>query len=193
MIVNISDPEIQKDLLSWEELDQKCDKEVVAFIESKELAQTVFNKSLTTGTAEVSTYRSRTPVDPSENTMASKLALKGKCKKFNQEISLYKRYQNGRMNRLAFTLCRQCQKSVNQPAKSDKGTVSADMTLSVDSFFIGGVDDYDSSPDICQASSAVFAVTLDHHIFTHDRGLGAGLRSIISDFAVANDHKTRRL
>ena len=171
LIVGISDAEIQRDLLSWDELDQKDDKEVLAFIESKELAQTALNKALTTGTAGVSTYHraQKTPVDPAEQSMASKLALKGKCGKCNKEIAQYKRYQNGKMNRTAFTLCRQCHKSMGQPTKLDNSGVSADMMhSSVEGFFIGGLESsgHSSGTGICQAASSVYAVTLDHHIFT---------------------------
>ena len=38
IVLGIVDPDIQRDVLAWEELDEKDDKAVVAFVESKELA-----------------------------------------------------------------------------------------------------------------------------------------------------------
>ena len=170
LIVGIADAEIQKDLLSWEELDKKDDKEVLAFVESKELAQTALNKAQTTGTAGVSAFRKlqKTTTDPAEQSLASKLALKGKCGKCNMEISLYKRYHNGKMNRTAFTLCRKCHQEC-QPTKSDNSGVSAEtLTSAIEIFFIGDLDGHSTSGSTGQAASSVHAVTLDHHIFTSD-------------------------
>ena len=39
VVLCIADADIQKDVLAWDELDVKNDMEVVAFVESKELAQ----------------------------------------------------------------------------------------------------------------------------------------------------------
>ena len=38
LIAGISDSEISKELLGWSELDNKSDKEVVCFVEEKEMA-----------------------------------------------------------------------------------------------------------------------------------------------------------
>ena len=184
LIVGIADAEIQKDLLGWEELDSKNDKEVLTFIESKEIAQTAMNKAITTGTAGLSAYRKAQKKpdeqktlteqkDPADQSLTSKLSLKGKCAKCRKDILLFKRYQNGNVNKTAFTHCRSCHRLINQSTKADTSGVSEDApTSSVESFFIGGLEcpgKYSCPPSakgVSQADSAIHAITLDHHIFT---------------------------
>ena len=184
LIVGIADAEIQKDLLSWEELDSKNDKEVLAFIESKEIAQAAINKAMTTGTAGLSAYRKaqKKPDEqknlaeqkhPADQSLRSKLSLKGKCAKCKKDILLFKRYQSGNVNKTAFTHCRSCHQSTSQSTKADTSGVSADVTTSsVESFFIGGLEcpGKDNGPvsSVPQLKSDVYAITLDHHIFTQE-------------------------
>ena len=111
LITGIADMDIRKEVLAWEELDSKDDKDVVAFIESKEIVQAAFSRAHTTNNAGVSAYKKVPKQDTRPKTDLSikqKLALKGICKKCNTEISLYKRYQSGKINSTAFILCRQC-------------------------------------------------------------------------------------
>ena len=75
------------------------------------MAQAAWSGKHTSGTAVVSTYKkSSKPESDSkfEQSTKQKLLLKGKCKKCNTDISLYKKFTSGRMNSTAFTLCRQC-------------------------------------------------------------------------------------
>ena len=39
LVAGVVDSEIRKDVLGWSELDAKTDKEVVTFVEEKEIAQ----------------------------------------------------------------------------------------------------------------------------------------------------------
>ena len=63
VVLGIADAEIQKDVLAWEELDAKNDKEVVAFVESKELARNAWKSSqssaaaASSNAAAISSYR----------------------------------------------------------------------------------------------------------------------------------------
>ena len=55
LIAGIADGDIRKDVLGWSELDQKIDKEVVAFVEEKEIARNAY--SSTSSTNAMSGYR----------------------------------------------------------------------------------------------------------------------------------------
>ena len=57
LVAGIADADIRKDVLAWAELDLKDDKEVVAFVECKEMAQAAWSGEHTSGTAVVSTYK----------------------------------------------------------------------------------------------------------------------------------------
>ena len=45
LIAGVSDGEIRKELLGWSELDEKSDKEVVKFVEEKEMALKAWSSS----------------------------------------------------------------------------------------------------------------------------------------------------
>ena len=95
MVAGIADADIRKDVLAWAELDLKDDKEVVAFVECKEMAQAAWSgehtSGTTSGTAVVSTYKKGSKPESeskSEQSTKQKLLLKGKCKNATQ-ISLF--------------------------------------------------------------------------------------------------------
>ena len=144
LVAGIADADIRKDVLAWAELDLKDDKEVVAFVECKEMAQAAWSgehtSGTTSGTAVVSTYKKGSKPESeskSEQSTKQKLLLKGKCKKCNRDISLYKKFTSGRMNSTAFTLCRQCYLEGNAQTSSIK-VAEAVSASAVESFFIGG-------------------------------------------------------
>ena len=191
LVAGIADAEIRKDILAWTELDSKDDKAVVAFVESKEIAQAAWSDDHISGTAGVSTYRKGSKPESdckTEQSMKQKLALKGKCKKCSRDISLYKKYQSGKMNNTAFTLCRRCHLEGNSQTTSHK--VAEATTSAVESFFIGGIAGNTPYPvnepasigpvsaeklgessaqrNGHKADSLVNAVTLEHHIFTKE-------------------------
>ena len=112
IVLGIVDPDIQRDVLAWEELDEKDDKAVVAFVESKELAQNAWMSSQSSAsTAGLSSYRRENTQQNSEASIKTKLAMKGKCLACKKEISLYKKFQTGSINRKPHTLCPKCFKS----------------------------------------------------------------------------------
>ena len=90
--------------MAWPELNLKDDKEVVAFVESKEIVQAAWYGDHTSGNAVVLTYKksSKTESDfKSEKSTKQKLSLKGKYKICN--ISLFTR-NSLRVECIALTL-----------------------------------------------------------------------------------------
>ena len=158
LVAGIADSEIRKDVLGWAELDSKDDKGVVSFVESKEMAQSAWAGAQTSGTAGLSAYKkgSKAEYETPEQTLKTKLALKGKCSKCNKEFPLYKRYQSGKINHTAFKICRRCHMEENSRSKSTYSGVSAETTTSaVESFFIGGIEDATSSTQSPAAQTMV--------------------------------------
>ena len=142
IVLGIVDPDIQLDVLAWGELDEKDDKAVVAFVESKELAQNAWMSSQSSAaTAGLSSYRRENNQQSNETSIKAKLAMKGKCLVCKKEISLYKKYQTGNINRKPHTLCPKCFKSkAGQRSKVDAIRASEDGERSdsaaVSSFFL---------------------------------------------------------
>ena len=96
IVLGIVDPDIQRDVLAWEELDEKDDKAVVAFVESKELAQNAWMSSQSSAsTAGLSSYRRETTQQSSEASIKTKLAMKGNV------WHVRKKYHSTRSTRLA--------------------------------------------------------------------------------------------
>ena len=186
LIAGIADPEIRKEVLSWPELDEKNDRELVAFVEAKEIARNAWNNTPISATAGISNYRkgSRHDNDGIEHSLKKKLQLKGTCSVCKREISLYKRFQNGRVNKRAFTSCQTCHKKANTSNSNNNGVYlengsEESESSAITSFFIGSIEvdcktTCISSPvrnAITFASnppSSINAVILNHHIFTND-------------------------
>ena len=181
IVLGIADSDIQKDVLAWEELDDKDDKAVVAFVETKELAQNAWMSSQSSGTAAGLSY-DRRGASSDEAPIKEKLAMKGKCSVCREKFSIYKRYQSGRMNRKPFKLCPKCHKASQDVAENHQSEESA-----VTGFFIDTVEmsdpksgDTQNIPEklsiptakemteIAVVGSEVDAVVLDHHIFADD-------------------------
>ena len=81
-----------------QDLDKKSYQEFIDFAESKELAQAALNSSAANQGKILN------------QSLKEKLAHKGKCTKCNKEISLYKKYSSGKLNRKAFKMCAHCHK-----------------------------------------------------------------------------------
>ena len=195
LVAGIADSDLRREVLSWNELDDKDAKDVVTFIESKEVAIKAWSGSSNSALSN-SSYKKQVKGslqnESIDSSMKTKLSLKGSCEKCRLEINVYKRYQNGKLNRKPFRLCGKCYKEDNQ----NSGAVSANNTLSqfepelpsnvideVSGFFIGGLDNVESLPespsDVCPlimdhplhpkltkpVTSSANVLTLDHHIF----------------------------
>ena len=161
LIAGVSDGEIRKELLGWSELDEKSDKEVVKFVEEKEMALKAWSSSK--GGSNVGGLSGYRKSKSGENESAKKkLSLKGTCSKCSTEISLYTEFFNGKLNRNPFKYCQSCfklnkkQSKENAKEKNDENQQSESNALSS---FIGSIN------------SEIFEVDtvfLDHHIFTED-------------------------
>ena len=114
LIAGIHDPDIRKDILATADLDKKDDKEVVKLVEAKEIAYKAWNSANPSGSNNaLSDYRKNQKgkeVDETDQSIKAKLGLKGKCSKCSKEISLYKKYQSGKMNKTPFSKCQKCHK-----------------------------------------------------------------------------------
>ena len=115
LISGIEDSDIRKDVLAMPELDSSSDKDIVKFVEEKEIARNALQTTLSTNA--VSTYnKERKSGEGDANSAAKKkLSLRGKCGNCALEISLYKQYRGGKMNREPFKFCVSCHKKQNKP------------------------------------------------------------------------------
>ena len=113
LIGGIYDADIRKDILATADLDKKNDKEVVSLVEAKEIAYKAWNSANSSSSNNAfSNYKRNSKLDNEvDQSIKKKLAQKGKCSKCSMEISLYKRYQSGRMNKTPFSKCQKCHKS----------------------------------------------------------------------------------
>ena len=78
IVAGIADSEIRKDVLGWPELDDKTDKEVVSYVEEKEIAKKAWLGNAA-GAAGISAYR-KSPKNE-DTDVKRKLTMKGKCSK----------------------------------------------------------------------------------------------------------------
>ena len=146
LIAGIADSDIRKDVLGWSELDSKADKEVVAFVEEKEIAKNAFSNSSSTNA--MSGYRrsersgdhlaegkrrsnSAPPkLDPEER---KKLSLTGKCPTCHAEFNLYIKFRSGNMNKEPFKLCQKCHKLVKASGNPTETNAIMNFIASIES------------------------------------------------------------
>ena len=160
IVLGIADPDIRKDVLAWEELDEKDDKALVAFVETKELARNAWMSSQTSAAAaasSLSSYRRGTDQPSEDASIKGKLNLKGKCTSCKKAISLYKKYQSGKMNKKPFTQCQSCFKAQDQQSKVSGIQTSEGMHSESDmvsSFFVCAYDDDCRTAHKCSCASS---------------------------------------
>ena len=128
LIAGIEDNEIKKDVLGITDLDTKSDKDIVKFVEEKEIARNALQTSMST--ASLSSYnKSRKVLDSNaDSATKKKLAMRGTCGTCTTEISLYKQYRSGKFNKDPFKLCLNCHKKANNK-KQDLDTSLKKMPL----------------------------------------------------------------
>ena len=145
IIAGIADSEIKKDLVGWSELDNKSDREVVGFVEEKEIARNAVSGT-TSALAAMSGYRRQqrnllsesanklqTKADPKALDEKKKLSQKGKCLVCKLEIALYRKFRNGHINKEPFTMCQPCfkaSKSVEAAGTAANGDAEAAAVVS---------------------------------------------------------------
>ena len=137
LISGIADAEIRKDVLGWSSLDEKSDKEIVAFVEEKEIARNALSGSTNAATSGYRKRAAQQPVeekskriklqpkvDPEEK---RKLALKGKCPTCHSDFNLFTRFRSGQMNKEAFLVCQKCHKA-SKAAESETSAIASFVT-----------------------------------------------------------------
>jgi ribosomal protein L44E len=115
LISGIEDVDIRKDVLSMRDLDAKSDKDIVTFVEEKEIARNALQMS--SNNAGISTYSKGQKKIPEKSDTSKKLALRAKCQKCSKEISPYKQYPSGKLNAEPFSLCVGCWKKAKPEKK----------------------------------------------------------------------------
>jgi len=182
LIAGIADADIRKEVLGTPDLDDKTDKEIVALVEAKEMALKAWNGASASGTAGLSNYRrgqkpNNAPID---DPLREKLAMKAKCITCSKEISVYRKFPSGRVNKQPYKMCAACFRSSQ---KSSSSSISAEEHTShpaseVSGFFIGALghgqpgQELPTSlvgrPDSVAGMSALNGVVLDHQIFENE-------------------------
>ena len=123
---------------TWVELDQKTDKEILAFVEEKEIARNALSGSTNAATSGYRKRGSQQPlleekggkrIEPPkiDSEEKRKLALKGKCRTCQADINLYTKFRSGTLNKEAFSLCRKCHKTA-KAAESETGAIVSFVT-----------------------------------------------------------------
>ena len=159
LISGIEDSEIRKDVLGMPDLDAKSDKDIVKFGEEKEIARNALQ--MTTSTAALSSYSKGRKLPDSSDT-SRKLAMRARCQTCNKEISPYKQYSSGKLNRDPFAICGGCWKKEKrdkqQRDKKKEGTMSSDASAILS--FISAIESAsgetceEAKPDCSESSSS---------------------------------------
>ena len=137
LIAGIADSEIRKDILSTPNLDSISDKDVVALVEAKEMALAAFS-----GKASSSNVSDNASLQQDE-TLKTKLNSKGKCEKCKTEIKLFRRFQSGNINKVAFKLCLKCHKE-SKAGKSENNSSTAQSQNNgntLNTFFVSTIEE----------------------------------------------------
>ena len=179
LIAGIADNEIRKDLLGLTELDAKTDKEIVTFVEEKEIAKNAWSGKAA-GAAGISNYKKppKNEDDADTHTVKKKLAMKGKCSKCDSQICLYIRYRNGMLNKTPFQTCITCYRETNPSSRmgnhgdvcqrvSGKKSLNATSESSAINSFIGAFEVQQNATTGPSLGAHKRPVILHHHIFTH--------------------------
>ena len=135
LIAGIEDSEIMKDVLGMAELDAKSDRDIVKFVEEKELARNALQA--TSSTNALSSYNKSRRNDGAahdDSAIKKKLSMRGKCASCHADIALYKQYQNGRFNKDAFKVCVGCYKKEKKKTPESKAKEDASETVAIMSF-----------------------------------------------------------
>ena len=107
LVTGISDPEIRRDVLGWQGLDNKTALEAVTFIESKEMARNALLYSGSTATSAVnSSYRKQ---QKNSQVNEGKNKKVRKCPTCGKEYRLFKYFKNSnKYNDKPFSTCFDC-------------------------------------------------------------------------------------
>ena len=155
LISGIEDSDIRKDVLGITDIDSKTDKDIVKFVEEKEIARNALQTSMST--AALSSYnKSRKVLDTSADIATKKkLAMRSKCETCTVEISPYKQYRGEKLNKDPFKTCVSCHKKANAK-KQDPGqkrTESSEASAILS--FIGAIQSLEDSKQPAVADDGI--------------------------------------
>ena len=158
LITGLVDEDIRKEVLGWEELDNKDINEVVRFIEAKEMARDALTKAPVSN-ASISTYKKL------GNKFGKKSSEKICCSGCHEETDKY--VWNRRQNKhIECTMCLKCWKA-SRKSSSSKGSQSHKVNADeASALLIGAV----SSQQKSAFNTATKEVKLDHYIFDSKNG-----------------------
>ena len=112
LIAGIDDMEIRRDILSLSNLDSTSDKDILRFVEEKEIARNACSVNLST--ASISSYNKSKRRPDTDPNLKKQLTMKGYCAMCNIEINLFKTYRSGKLNKEPFKTCAACFKENQQ-------------------------------------------------------------------------------
>ena len=143
LIAGIDDMEIRRDILSLSNLDSTSDKDILRFVEEKEIARNACPVNLST--ASISSYNKSKRRPDTDPNLKKQLTMKGYYATCNIEINLFKTYRSGKLNKEPFKTCAACfkenqQKLLKTHNKSniDNKKESSEMNAIIS--FIGALD-----------------------------------------------------
>ena len=159
LICGAADNDIRRDILELDKLDEKTDKDIVAFVEAKESAKSAWNNQGSSSSLNANESGSRST---EESEIKRKLSLKAKCAKCGSQISQFIKLRSGKLNRTAFKICAKCHReSKNEPENKPSGKSSETAALLS---FVGGLESpvQQSTPEVIEVAK----VKLQHYLFT---------------------------
>lgn len=118
LVAGIADTDIRKDVLGHPNLDSMLDKDIVKFVEEKEMAKNAVSATSRSDVNAMSNYRRQGKDDDGSK---KKLTLKGKCATCSEDMNLYIRYRSGKMNKEPFKCCIKCHKETQKTQNANKG------------------------------------------------------------------------
>ena len=134
LVAGIADNDIRKDVLGHSQLDSKTDRDIVKFVEEKEMAKNACRETSRSDVNALSQYRKQ-----SKDETKQKLALKGKCSKCGKEMNVYTRYRSGKINKDPFPTCLECFR-IERDKTSNKGKIIENSAVSN---FVESMSSYD--------------------------------------------------
>ena len=125
LVTGLSDPEIRRDVLGWQDLDTKTALETVTFIENKEMARNALlhcNSGATMNALSHYRKQSRDPEKETKDEIKDKKSATGKCPVCRKTYRLFVFFKRSKkFNEKPFSTCFDCK---TKTPKSNNGEVS---------------------------------------------------------------------
>ena len=157
LVAGLADEDIRKEVLGWENLDDKDINQTISFIESKEMAADAMPSKKVVSNASISNYKSD---KKQQETLNNSKRPEGKISCSKCHVNTDKFIWSPRKNKyVECTVCRSCwRKSRNKLSNNNKSEASA--------LIIGAV----TSSGNHNSSKTSSEMKLDHYIFSDQEG-----------------------